>query len=65
MIVVYLCTKEMSFDVVHDDFVPTLGPEARAYSTVTKCAQSANFVPKKHGPSTNPRLEPIAVDEAI
>jgi hypothetical protein len=34
---------------VHDNLVHTLETEAMAYSTVTKCVESANFVPRNVG----------------
>jgi hypothetical protein len=50
----------MTLGAIHDDLVRTLGPEMVGYSTVTKCARSANFVPKKDLPA----YEPVAVDSS-
>jgi hypothetical protein len=66
MIIFSLCRKGMPLDKVHDDLEHTLGAEGMAYSTVMKCAWSANFVPKKAGPSDEVALiESNAIDEAI
>jgi hypothetical protein len=42
-IVLYLRMKGMILDDIHDDLVRTLGKDAVAYSTVTKCARSTQF----------------------
>jgi hypothetical protein len=42
-IVLYLPMKGMVLDAIHDDLVRTPGKNGVAYSTVTKCARSAQF----------------------
>jgi hypothetical protein len=47
--------KGMALDAIHDDLVHTLGKDAVAYSTVTKCARSAQFSGQKE--ATLPKLQ--------
>jgi hypothetical protein len=47
--------KEMALDAIHDDLVRTLGKDAVVYSTVTKCAGSAQFSSRKE--ITLPKLQ--------
>jgi hypothetical protein len=54
-IVLYLRMKGMVLDAIHDDLVRTLGKDAVAYSTVTKCARSAEFSGRKE--ATAPKLQ--------
>ena len=65
-IVLYLRMKGMSLEDIHSDLVTTLGTDAVAYTTVTKYARSASFVPKKDGPPNEPtNVEPDLVGHAI
>jgi hypothetical protein len=65
-IVLYLRTKGMGFDAIHDDLVCTLGKDVMAYSTVTKYARSAQFFSRKEATSPeDPDVERSPVDEAI
>jgi hypothetical protein len=65
-IVLYLRTKGMSLDAIHEDLVRTLGTDAVTYSTVTNYARSAKFSPKKDRPSSeHPVVESNPVNDAI
>jgi hypothetical protein len=65
-IVLYLRTKGMALNTIHDDLVRTLGKDAVAYSTVTKYARSAQLSGRKEAtPPEAPDVECSPVDEAI
>jgi hypothetical protein len=65
-IVLYLRTKGMALDAIHDNLVPTLGKDAVAYSTVTKYTRSVQFSGRKEAtPPEAPDVEHSPVDEAI
>jgi fructose/tagatose bisphosphate aldolase len=46
-----IAITKLTVEAASDHLVHTLEMETMAYSTVTKSAQSANFVPKKDGAS--------------
>jgi hypothetical protein len=65
-IVLYLRTKEMVLDVIHDDLVRTHGTDAVAYSMVTKYARNAQFSGQKEAiPPETLDVEHSPVDEVI
>jgi hypothetical protein len=65
-IVLYLRTKGMAIDAIHDNLVRTLRKDAVAYSTVTEYACSAQFSGRKQAtPPEAPDVERSPVDEAI
>jgi hypothetical protein len=65
-IVLYLRTKAMALDAIHDNLVRTLGQDAVTYSAVTKYARSAQFSSRKEAtPLEAPDVERSPADEAI
>jgi hypothetical protein len=69
-IVLYLQSRGMSLDAIHEDLVRVrvrvLGENTVAYSTVTKYVRSEKFPPKNDGPPSEPiNLEPGPVHQAI
>jgi hypothetical protein len=65
-IILYLQTKGLVVDVIHDDLTRMLGKDAVAYSTVTKCARSAQFSGRKEATLPEaPDVERSPVDEVI
>jgi hypothetical protein len=67
-IVLYLRMKGMALalDAIHDDFVPTPGKDAVAYSMMTKCTHSAQFSGRKEATLPEaPDVEHSPVDEAM
>jgi hypothetical protein len=65
-IILYLRMKGMAPDAVQDELVRTLGKDVVAYSTVTKCARSAQFSGRKEDTAPKaPDVERSPVDEAI
>jgi hypothetical protein len=46
LIVLYLNRKGLTTQLIHDDFVATLGEEAIAYSTVTNYLRAARIIPR-------------------
>jgi hypothetical protein len=65
-IVLYLRTKGMALDTIHDDLVRTFGKDVVAYSTMTKCARSAQFSGRKEStPPEAPDVECSPDDEVI
>jgi hypothetical protein len=65
-IVLYLRMKGISFNVIHEDLVRTLGTDAVTSTTVIKDARSAKFSPKNERPSSEPRVVELnSVDDAI
>jgi hypothetical protein len=64
-IVLYLRTKGMAVDVIHDDLVRALEKDVVAHSTVTKYARRARFSGRKEAtPPEVPDVEHSPVDEA-
>jgi hypothetical protein len=58
--------KGMAVDAIHNDLVRTLGKDAVAGWTVTKCARSAQFSGRKEAtPPKAPNVEHSPVNEAI
>jgi hypothetical protein len=65
-IVLYLRMKGIDLDAIHDDLGRTLAKGAVEYSTVTKCACSAQFSGRKEAiPPEAPDVERSPVDEAM
>jgi hypothetical protein len=65
-IVLCLQMRGMSLDASHEDLMRVLGENTVAYSTVTKYLRSEQFLPKNHGPPSEPiNVEPGPVDQAI
>jgi hypothetical protein len=65
-IVLYLRTKGMALDAIHDDLVRMFGKDAVTYSTVIKSPRSAQFSGRKEAtPPEAPDVELSPVDEVI
>jgi hypothetical protein len=65
-IVLYLRMKGMALDAMHNDLGRTLGKDAVTYSTVTKCARSAQFSGRQEAtPPEAPDVECSPVNEAM
>jgi hypothetical protein len=58
-IVAYLSLKRMSVREIHGDIVVTLGPDAVAYNSVTRCLREARF------PCSKPKFHPAYVQRDL